>query len=164
VGSTFRPPFVHLRYSARRRRTGFARATRARRARRARLHDTQSTPKGPKLVGGFRLPPDVCPPSECARRLASPREVPHRAASRAQTPAGRWLGTRRPARTPTSEGRRDGDVVVAAVLAISPVTVGRRRESTSLYAAGHSTEGTRVRPQSRREVAGASWRGSAHIQ
>ena len=33
------------------------------RARRAKLHDTQSTSRGPKLVGGFRLPTDVRPPS-----------------------------------------------------------------------------------------------------
>lgn len=39
VASTFRPPFVHLRYSARRRRTGLAGATSARRARRATFQD-----------------------------------------------------------------------------------------------------------------------------
>ncbi len=53
-----------------------AEATSARRPRRARLHDTQSTSRGPKLVGRFRLPSNVSPPSGRLPHLRATFGVP----------------------------------------------------------------------------------------
>jgi hypothetical protein len=80
------------------------------RARRANLHDTQSPSRGPKLVGGFHLPSDVCPPSErllhvrstfrCLRRelgrkYTTPRRLPSAFRQLARLPAASSLEQRR---------------------------------------------------------------------
>src|SRR5260370_8937851 len=55
---------------------GLAGARSAGRVRRAKLHDTQSTSRRPKLVGGIRLPSDVCPPSGPLLHLRPPLRPP----------------------------------------------------------------------------------------